>query len=83
MTLATTPQDRIDELDVIRGFALFGVMWMNIFDIGGFIVPEDLVPGLTAFPVLEKVVGFASGLLMHGKAQAPVWYRNLRIRELP
>lgn len=70
MTPTATPQDRIDELDVIRGFALFGVMWMNIFDIGGFIVPEDMVPGLTAFPVLEKVVGFASGLFMHGKAQA-------------
>lgn len=67
----TGQADRIGELDIIRGFALFGVMWMNIFDIGGFVVPEEATPGLSAYaPVLEKVVGFASNIFMHGKAQA-------------
>lgn len=74
MTDTATPipsSERIGELDIIRGFALFGVMWMNIFDIGGFVVPEEAVPGLTPyFPVLEKVVGFLSNIFMHGKAQA-------------
>lgn len=73
MTDAATPvpaTDRIGELDIIRGFALFGVLWMNVFGHGGFIVPADRIHGLTDFKVLEDVVRFASNLLMHGKAQA-------------
>lgn len=61
---------RIGEVDIIRGFALFGVLWMNVFGMGGFLVPSDKIHGLTDFKVLEEVVGFASGLIMHGKAQA-------------
>lgn len=61
---------RLGELDIIRGFALFGVLWMNVFGMGGFLVPDDKIHGLTQLKVLEDVVGFASGLIMHGKAQA-------------
>jgi uncharacterized protein len=61
---------RIGELDIIRGFALFGVLWMNVFGLGGFLVPTDKIHGLTDFKVLEDVVRFASNLVMHGKAQA-------------
>ncbi|HZV85829.1 MAG TPA: DUF418 domain-containing protein [Brevundimonas sp.] len=68
--LPTTQTDRIGELDIIRGFALFGVLWMNVFGMGDFLVPADKIHGLSQFKVLEDVVGFASNLLMHGKAQA-------------
>lgn len=68
---APTPSsDRIGEVDIIRGFALFGVMWMNVFGMGDFLVPSDRIHGLTDFKVLEDVVGFLSATLMSGKAQA-------------
>jgi uncharacterized protein len=66
----TGQTDRIGEVDIIRGFALFGVLWMNVLGMGGFVVPEDKIHGLTDFQTLEKVVGFFSHLLMAGKAQA-------------
>jgi uncharacterized protein len=69
--VAPTPSaDRIGEVDIIRGFALFGVMWMNVYGMGEFLVPADRIHGLTQFKVLEDVIGFFSGLLMEGKAQA-------------
>lgn len=73
MTDAATPtaqSDRIGEVDIIRGFALFGVLWMNVFGMGDFVVPADKIHGLTQFETLEKVLGFWSPLLMSGKAQA-------------
>jgi uncharacterized protein len=73
MTDMAAPVDqgqRIGELDIIRGFALFGVLWMNVFGLGGFLVPADKIHGLTEFKVLEDVIRFVSGLVMHGKAQA-------------
>ncbi|RZI98233.1 MAG: DUF418 domain-containing protein [Brevundimonas sp.] len=66
----TSQTDRIGEVDIIRGFALFGVLWMNVLGMGGFLVPRDKIHGLTDFQTLEKVVGFLSHLLMAGKAQA-------------
>ncbi len=66
----TQSADRIGEVDIIRGFALFGVMWMNVYGLGEFLVPADKIHGLTHFRVLEDVVGFLSSLLMQGKAQA-------------
>lgn len=70
-TVAPTPStDRMGEVDIIRGFALFGVLWMNIFGMGGFLVPEDRIHGLAQAETLETVVGYLSGLLMAGKAQA-------------
>lgn len=73
MTDAATPiaqSDRIGEVDIIRGFALFGVLWMNVLGMGGFVVPEDKIHGLTQFETLETIVGYWSLLLMSGKAQA-------------
>ncbi|NJC41496.1 uncharacterized protein GGQ87_001754 [Brevundimonas alba] len=69
-TLPTAQADRIGEVDIIRGFALFGVLWMNVLGMGDFLVPADKIHGLTELPTLEKIVGFASHLLMGGKAQA-------------
>ncbi len=68
--LPTKQADRIGELDIIRGYALFGVLWMNVFGMGDFLLPADKIHGLAQFKVLEDVVGFASNLFMHGKAQA-------------
>ena len=68
--LPTAQVDRIGEVDIIRGFALFGVLWMNVFGLGDFLVPSDKIHGLTQLETLEKVVGYLSGLLMAGKAQA-------------
>lgn len=73
MTHAATPtaqSDRIGEVDILRGIALFGVMWMNVFGMGDFLVPADKIHGLAQFKVLEDVVGFLSQLLVSGKAQA-------------
>lgn len=68
--LPTAQTDRIGEVDIIRGFALFGVLWMNVLGMGDFLVSADKIHGLTQFKVLEDVVGFASHLFMRGKAQA-------------
>lgn len=60
---------RIGELDVIRGFALFGVLWMNLFELPGYLFPNAAVIELAPHPV-EAAIGFASIWLMIGKAQA-------------
>ncbi|WP_426046181.1 hypothetical protein [Brevundimonas sp. TWP3-1-2b1] len=66
LTAPTGVSDRIGELDIIRGFALFGVLWMNVEGMGGFVVPREAVHGLTQFKVLEDVVGFLSVQMMGG-----------------
>jgi uncharacterized protein len=68
--MPTPSADRIGEIDIIRGFALFGVLWMNVFGHADFLVPGDRIHGLADLKVLEDVVRFASNLFMHGKAQA-------------
>lgn len=65
----TPAADRIGELDIIRGFALFGVLWMNIFGHADFLVPGDKIHGLTDLKVLEDVMRLMTNLLMNGKAQ--------------
>lgn len=68
--LPTAQGDRIGEVDIIRGFALFGVLWMNVLGMGGFLVPEANIHGFVQIETVEKAVGFLSRLLMGGKAQA-------------
>jgi uncharacterized protein len=62
-------QERISELDIIRGFALFGVLWINLYQHGGFIIPLEHLAKLPTAPV-DEVVSFFSRWLMLGKAQA-------------
>jgi uncharacterized protein len=69
-TAPTSQTDRIGEVDIVRGFALFGVLWMNVHGMGGFLVPEDKIHGLTQFQTLETVIDFWANLLLAGKAQA-------------
>ncbi|MBE5073038.1 DUF418 domain-containing protein [Erythrobacteraceae bacterium E2-1 Yellow Sea] len=61
--------DRIEVIDAIRGFALFGVLWMNLYEHVGLILPEDALDHLPTAQI-DKWVGFASMWLMSGKAQA-------------
>jgi len=64
----TPSQNRIREIDVVRGFALFGVFWMNLQQ-EGLTVPTDRLIFL-APPGVEKVIGFLGEWLIHGKEQA-------------
>ena len=59
---------RIQAIDVIRGFALFGVVWMNLFENTTRMVPHALLAALSTAPA-DRVVGFLSSWLMQGKAQ--------------
>lgn len=73
MTIAavnpTTRSDRIGELDIIRGFALFGVLWMNLFSHAGMVIPADAVQTLPTAPI-DEIVTFFTRWLAAGKAQA-------------
>lgn len=60
---------RISELDIIRGFALFGVLWMNLYGNADFIIPADKIVRLAPYGV-ETAVEFSSSWLTVGKAQA-------------
>ena len=59
---------RIAELDVIRGAALFGVLWMNLVEITDWLVPAPLRDALASAPV-DRVVTVLSAWLLNGKAQ--------------
>ncbi len=59
---------RIRAVDAIRGFALFGVVWMNLYESTSRMVPHAILDGLRTAP-LDRVVAFLSSWLMQGKAQ--------------
>lgn len=65
----TASQERISELDIIRGFALFGVFWINMTDHVGYVVPPEHAAALASAPV-DEVVEFVARWLMGGKALA-------------
>jgi uncharacterized protein len=72
MTTATAPatgRDRLTELDVIRGFALFGVLWMNLYEHADLAMAPGVLEKLPT-AAIDKWVGYASTWLMQGKAQA-------------
>lgn len=59
--------DRIGEIDITRGLALFGVVWMNLYEFGLNVMPQSVKQGLATAPV-DSVVGFLSSWLAQGKA---------------
>jgi uncharacterized protein len=61
--------DRMPELDIIRGVALFGVLWMNLNDNVAFSVPGEVVRALPTAPV-DRIVGLFTTWLVTRKAQA-------------
>jgi uncharacterized protein len=65
----TGRQERISELDIIRGFALFGVLWMNVLTHADLAIPDAHLATLATAQV-DVVVSFLSRWLAAGKAQA-------------
>ncbi len=59
---------RIAEVDVIRGAALFGVLWMNLVEITNWLVPPATRDALASAPV-DRVVTLLSAWLLSSKAQ--------------
>lgn len=61
--------ERIGELDIIRGFALFGVLWANLFSHAELAVPDAVILALPTAPA-DHVIRFLGYWLIAGKAQA-------------
>lgn len=59
---------RIVAVDVIRGAALFGVLWMNLYAITTQLVPHALRDALVTAPI-DRVVSLLSEWLVSDKAQ--------------
>ncbi len=59
---------RIRDLDVIRGAALFGVVWMNLHESTRWFVPHARLDALPSAPV-DRVVDALAAWLVLGKAQ--------------
>lgn len=70
-TIHTGPavDDRSPELDVIRGFALFGVMLINLYGHSEFALPGEVLSGLATAPI-DRPLGWVFDVFMSGKAQA-------------
>jgi uncharacterized protein len=58
------PQERIDSLDILRGFALFGIFWVNMPGGGGGPIGEffDQVRNLLATGKFITIFGFLFGV---------------------
>ena len=61
--------ERLGELDVIRGFALFGVLLINLYGHNEFALPGARLEALSTAPV-DGPLGFLFEWLVAGKAQA-------------
>jgi uncharacterized protein len=62
-------QDRISELDVIRGFALFGVLWVNLLQHADLAIPQAQLAALPTAQV-DQILNMISRWLAQAKAQA-------------
>ena len=62
-------EDRTAELDVVRGFALFGVLLINLYGHPEFALPERVLESLPT-AAIDGLLGLAFDVLMEGKAQA-------------
>ncbi|HRO32779.1 MAG TPA: DUF418 domain-containing protein [Brevundimonas sp.] len=60
---------RIGELDIIRGLALFGVLWVNMYGYTDYIVSADRIVHLWG-EGLDRHIGRVTEWLAYGKAQA-------------
>ena len=61
--------ERIQEIDIIRGFALFGVLWLNLVAQSYILVPAGTYEDL-ASAQLDAVIGPIADLLVSDKAMA-------------
>lgn len=64
----TTAAERIGEIDIIRGFALFGVLWMNLAGHANFMIPEGVIKALPT-AALDRWVEPFGAWFAEGKAQ--------------
>jgi uncharacterized protein len=62
-------QDRISEIDIIRGFALFGVLWVNLLQHADLAIPQEHLATLPTASI-DNVVNIVSRWLAQAKAQA-------------
>lgn len=58
---------RIREIDIIRGFALFGVLWLNLETHGIFLVPEGTFDNLITKPI-DEIIGPIAKIFISSKA---------------
>lgn len=65
----TKAEERIVALDIIRGFALFGVLLVNLTTHGELTIPEVRLEALPTAEI-DRWTGFLIGWLAEGKAQA-------------
>lgn len=61
--------ERIQEIDIIRGFALFGVLWLNLVAQAYILVPEGTLDGL-ASARLDAIIGPIADIFISDKAMA-------------
>lgn len=61
--------ERIQEIDIIRGFALFGVLWLNLVAQAYILVPAGTFDGLASARI-DAVIGPIADLLVSDKAMA-------------
>lgn len=65
----TAGNERIGELDIIRGFALFGVLWVNMYGYTEYIVSPDRIVHLWG-ETIDRYAGLFTEWVAYGKAQA-------------
>lgn len=64
---STSAANHIQEIDIIRGFALFGVLWLNLVAQAYNLVPSDTFDKLYTAP-LDKYIGFFADTFISDKA---------------
>lgn len=69
LSAPTSRQERISEVDIIRGFALFGVLWVNVLTHADLAIPESHLATLATASV-DTPVDLVSRWLAQAKAQA-------------
>ena len=63
------PLERIQEIDIIRGFALFGVLWLNLVAHGHNLVPSGTFDDLPSAP-LDALIEPVADMFIANKAMA-------------
>jgi len=61
--------ERAAEIDIVRGFALFGVLWVNLHAHSYLAIAPETLAALPTAPV-DRIVEFFTRWLASGKAQA-------------
>ncbi len=66
---ATTPEQRLQHVDAIRGLALFGVLLVNLYAQDQLALTEQQIDAMPTAAV-DRWIGFFINVLWNGKAQA-------------